>query len=428
MYSYSLQIQGMTCGGCAASVQRKLDALEDIVSCEVNFATETARIESQEALKPKQLIDWIRSFGFSVQTDHQRFQATDDRFDQASLDLILSTHPEVVSYQINSPLKTLDYTTLPDANDRDLQNQLTHQGLVKATHQDVAIDRTSTTDRTHVWISGILALPLVLQMIGMWFGSNWHLPVLTEWALATPIQFWLGYRFYQGAWAALKRGEANMDTLVALGTTVAYFYSLFQWATFGQDAIGHLYFEASAVVITLVLVGKAIEAKAKHSALESVAALFALKPKTVTCLRHAQEIELSIQELVSGDVLIIRSGERIGADGVIIKGDAEIDASAMTGESIPEYKVTGDSVISGTLVVNGTIRVSAERVGDASTVSQVAALVKNAQMGKAPIQQLVDRISRIFVPTALILALLTLVTWLFVGETLEYALVAAISV
>ena len=428
MYSYSLQIQGMTCGGCAASVQRKLDALEDIVSCEVNFATETARIESQEALKPKQLIDWIRSFGFSVQTDHQRFQATDDRFDQASLDLILSTHPEVVSYQINSPLKTLDYTTLPDANDRDLQNQLTHQGLVKATHQDVAIDRTSTTDRTHVWISGILALPLVLQMIGMWFGSSWHLPVIIEWALATPIQFWLGYRFYQGAWAALKRGEANMDTLVALGTTVAYCYSLFQWATLGQDAIGHLYFEASAVVITLVLVGKAIEAKAKHSALESVAALFALKPKTVTCLRHAQEIELSIQELVSGDVLIIRSGERIGADGVIIKGDAEIDASAMTGESIPEYKVTGDSVISGTLVVNGTIRVSAERVGDASTVSQVAALVKNAQMGKAPIQQLVDRISRIFVPTVLILALLTLGIWLFVGETLEYALVAAISV
>ena len=425
---YSLKIHGMTCGGCAASVQRKLDALEEIVSCEVNFATETARIESQDSVKPKQLIDWIRSFGFSVQTDHQRFQAADDRFDQASLEQLLSTYPEVMSYQINSPLKTLDYTTLPDANDRDLQEQLAHQGLIKAKNEEVAVDPTSTAERTHVWISGFLALPLVLQMISMWFGSSWHLPVIVEWALATPIQFWLGYRFYQGAWAALKRSETNMDTLVALGTTVAYLYSLFQWATLGQDAIGHLYFEASAVVITLVLVGKAIEAKAKYSALESMTALFALKPKTVTCLRHTQEIELSIQELVSGDVLIIRTGERIGADGVIIKGEADIDASAMTGESIPEYKVTGDSVISGTLVINGTIRVSAERVGDASTVSQVAALVKNAQMGKAPIQQLVDRISRIFVPTVLVLALLTLITWLFVGETLEYALVAAISV
>lgn len=428
MHSYLIQIQGMTCGGCAASVQRKLDSLDEIVSCEVNFVTETARIESRNAVKPKQLIDWIHSFGFSVRTDHQRFQAADDKFDQKSLEEILTTCPEVVSYQINYPLKTLDYNTLPNANDRVLQDQLTSQGLVKAKNEEVTSDPISSTERTHVWISGFLVLPLVLQMIAMWFGSTWHLPVIIEWALATPIQFWLGRRFYQGARAALKRGEVNMDTLVALGTTVAYFYSLFQWTTLGQDAIGHLYFEASAVVITLVLVGKAIEARAKQRALESVTALFALKPKTVTCLRHSQEIRLSVEELVSGDVLIIRSGERIGADGVVIKGNADVDASAMTGETIPEYKVTGDSVISGTLVVNGTIRVSAERVGDASTVSQVAALVKNTQMGKASIQRLVDRISRIFVPTVLILALLTLITWLFVGETLEYALVAAISV
>ena len=265
-------------------------------------------------------------------------------------------------------------------------------------------------------------------MIGMWLGSNKHLPIAFEWALATPIQFWFGFRFYRGALAALRRGEANMDTLVVLGTTVAYSYSLYQWMSLGSGAIGHLYFEASAVVITLVLVGKNIENRAKQSALESVSVLYSLRPKRVTCLRQGKEATLDFNEISSGDVLIIRAGERIGADGIVIVGEADIDASAVTGESTPEHKSTGDSVISGTLVVNGTIRVSAERVGDASTVSQVAELVKNAQMGKAPVQRLVDRVSRIFVPTVLILAAVTFAGWLALGQAMEYAVAAAISV
>ena len=279
-----------------------------------------------------------------------------------------------------------------------------------------------------VWIAALLSSPLVIQMIGMWLGSNKHLPIAFEWALATPIQFWFGFRFYRGALAAMRRGEANMDTLVVLGTTVAYSYSLYQWMSLGSGAIGHLYFEASAVVITLVLVGKNIENRAKQSALESVSVLFSLRPKRVTCLRQGKEATLDFNEISSGDVLIIRAGERIGADGIVIVGEADIDASAVTGESTPEHKSTGDSVISGTLVMNGTIRVSAERVGDASTVSQVAELVKNAQMGKAPVQRLVDRVSRIFVPTVLILAAVTFAGWLALGQAMEYAVAAAISV
>jgi len=429
MQHYSLQIKGMTCGGCAASVQRKLEALPEIDTCEVNFATESARIGSQTSLHPKQLIDWVRTFGFSVQTAHHVFKATDNQFDQKALQSLLETDPQVIAFQLNRGLKSIDFTTLPDANTRELKEALETCGLREvtiATDQDTPIE--NTIHQRDVWLSALLASPLVIQMIGMWLASSWHLPIAFEWILATPIQFWFGLRFYQGALAALRRGEANMDTLVALGTSVAYLYSLYQWVTLGSGAGGHLYFEASAVVITLVLVGKTIENKAKQSALESVAALFALKPKVVTCLRQGKEVELNLSDIASGDVLVIRAGQRIGADGIVIKGEADVDASAMTGESLPEYKTIGDSVISGTLVVNGTIRVSAERVGDASTVSQVAELVKNAQMGKAPIQKLVDRISRIFVPVVLVLATVTFAGWLALGQTPEFAIAAAISV
>ena len=428
MQTYSIQIKGMTCGGCASSVQRKLEALPEISQCEVNFATESARIGSAQILHPKQIIDWVRSFGFSVQTEHKVFRASNDQFDEIRLISLLEEEANVVSFQLNPQLRSIDFTTLPEANTQALKKALEAHGFTEIAAQENITSTGESNDHGGVWIAALLSSPLVIQMIGMWLGSNKHLPIAFEWALATPIQFWFGLRFYRGALAALRRGEANMDTLVVLGTTVAYSYSLYQWMSLGSGAIGHLYFEASAVVITLVLVGKNIENRAKQSALESVSVLYSLRPKRVTCLRQGKEATLDFNEISSGDVLVIRAGERIGADGIVIVGEADIDASAVTGESTPEHKSTGDSVISGTLVVNGTIRVSAERVGDASTVSQVAELVKNAQMGKAPVQRLVDRVSRIFVPTVLILAAVTFAGWLALGQAIEYAVAAAISV
>ncbi|MEK9801582.1 MAG: cation transporter, partial [Alphaproteobacteria bacterium] len=271
MHQYSLQIKGMTCGGCAASVQRKLEARPEIDVCEVNFATESARIGSQTTLHPKQLIDWVRTFGFSVQTAHHLFRASENQFDHQALERLLENDPQVVAFQLNPELKSIDFTTLPDANTRELKEALETLGLSEVTTHDQDAPIEDIHHQRDVWISALLASPLVIQMIGMWLGSSWHLPIALEWILATPIQFWFGLRFYKGALAALKRGEANMDTLVALGTSVAYVYSLYQWATLGSSAVGHLYFEASAVVITLVLVGKTIENKAKQSALESVA-------------------------------------------------------------------------------------------------------------------------------------------------------------
>jgi len=429
MQTYSLRINGMTCGGCAASISRKLEALEDIDQCEVNFTTESARIKSDAVIHPKQLIEWVRSVGFSVQTEEHCFTTSNRQVDQQVLRNLLDTDQNVVAYQLNPQLHTVSYTVLPDSDHEPLDRALLALGLVCTTE----VDQTPSTPKNskeslHAMIAALLAFPLVLQMIGMWIGSAWHLPVMFEWALATPVQFWLGLRFYRGAIAALVRYEANMDTLVALGTTVAYVFSLYLWSILGDEAAGDLYFEASTLVITLVLFGKSIENRAKQTALDSLSLLLELEPKTATCLRAGQEVSLAISELVPGDVLVIRAGERIGADGIVVKGEADIDASAMTGESVPECKTMGDRVISGTLVVNGTIRVSAERVGKSSTLSQVAELVKNAQMGKAPIQKLVDQISRVFVPTILVLSIVTLGVWLAVGQTLEFALIAAVSV
>ena len=428
MYHYILQIKGMTCGGCAASVQRKLEARSEIDSCEVNFATESARIGSHKTLHPKQIIDWIRGIGFSVRTQHHMFRGCGDQFNENDLIPLLETDSHVIHFQFNPQLQSLDFTTLPDVNMSALNRALKERGFIEVTTQDHYAPTDDQNDDRGVWVSACLASPLVIQMIAMWLGWNWHLPVGLQWALATPIQLYFGRRFYQGALAALKRGEANMDTLVALGTSVAYGYSLHQWVTLGSAATDYLYFEASAVVITLVLLGKTIENRAKQSALSTVSALLALKPKTVTCLRQGKEVELDLNEILSGDVLIVRAGERIGVDGVVIKGEADIDTSAMTGESLPEYRMTGDSVISGTLLLDGTIRVSAERVGKASTVSQVTELVKNAQMGKATIQRLVDRISRVFVPVVLILSAVTFIGWVTFGIEIDYAVGAAISV
>ncbi len=428
MYHYIVQIKGMTCGGCAASVQRKLEARSEIDSCDVNFATESARIGSHKTLHPKQIVDWIRGIGFSVQTQHQIFKGCGDQFNENDLIPLLEPNPHVIHFKFNPQLQTLDFTTLPDVNTSALNQALKERGFIEVTTQDHYAPTDDQNDDRGVWVSACLASPLVIQMIAMWLGWNGHLPVGLQWALATPIQLYFGRRFYQGALAALKRGEANMDTLVALGTSVAYCYSLQQWVTLGSAATDHLYFEASAVIITLVLLGKTIENGAKQSALSAVSSLFALRPKTVTCLRQGKEVELDLTEIVSGDVLIVRAGERIGVDGVVIKGEADIDASAMTGESLPEYRTMGDSVISGTLLLDGTIRVSAERVGEASTVSQVTELVKNAQMGKATIQRLVDRISRVFVPVVLILSAVTFIGWVTFGIEIDYAVGAAISV
>ena len=429
MHHTELHINGMTCGGCAASLEKKLSAEPTVQSAEVNFATESARVVTEADTAARDLIRWVKNAGFSVRTHTHRFHIESKGSD--TLDQLRSTldrDPDVIQYHLHEALGTLDVTVLPETDQAALYKALAACGASPSGETDVPATQKPEASTWELWIAVALTLPLVAQMFSMWIGLDWHLSPVTEWILATPVQFWIGRRFYQGALSALKRHEANMDTLVALGTSAAYGYSVFRMITLGDAATGMLYFEASMVVITLVMLGKHIETRAKHSATEALQAVLALKPQQVRVLRSGVETDIAPEHVHPGDVLVIRSGERVGADGSIIKGEAEIDTSAMTGEPLPLLKHTGDSVVSGTLVVNGTIRVSAERVGAASTVHQVAELVKNAQMGKAPIQKLVDRISRIFVPLVMLIAMLTFTGWFASGAGFEFALIAAISV
>jgi len=265
-------------------------------------------------------------------------------------------------------------------------------------------------------------------MIGMatgWFG---HLPAWLELMLATPIQFVIGWRFYVAAWKALRAGTGNMDLLVAMGTSAAYFYSVSLMVTEGPTASGQLYFEASAVIITLVLAGKVLESRAKRSASTAIRQLMALRPQTARLLRAGQEVELPIGEVGIGDLLIVRPGEQLPVDGEIVQGVSEIDEQLVTGESMPVARNIGDAVIAGSLNGLGLLRIRATRIGADTTLSRIADLVNHAQSGKAQIQRLVDRVAAVFVPAVLAIATITFIVWIGIGGGFEQALTAAVSV
>ncbi|HXY98606.1 MAG TPA: heavy metal translocating P-type ATPase [Stellaceae bacterium] len=271
-----------------------------------------------------------------------------------------------------------------------------------------------------------LTLPLLLPMAAMAAGADWALPGWLQWALATPVQFGVGARFYRNAWKAARAASGNMDLLVALGSTAAYGLSLY--VLLRQDGHGHLYFEAAAAVITLVSLGRALESRAKRSTTHALRALLALAPETARVERDGGEIALPAHALRPGDVMVLRPGERIAADGRVIEGSGGADESLVTGESLPVAKAPGDKVIAGSLNREGRLRVRVAAAGGDTTLARIIALVESAQASKAPVQRLVDRVSAAFVPVVLAIALATLIGWLLAGAAAEAAIIAAVSV
>jgi Cu+-exporting ATPase len=278
-------------------------------------------------------------------------------------------------------------------------------------------------------ISIALTVPLVLQMVLQIIGfEDSHFGPELEVLLATPVQFIIGARFYKAALNAVRGGSANMDVLVVLGTTSAYLYSWYLIATLGAEAQGQLYFEASAVIITLVLVGKFLEAKAKRSTTEAVRQLMELRPAVARLQRDGGEVEVPVSEVKQGDRVIVKPGEKLPVDGLIVEGTSEIDESLITGESIPITKGADDTVTGGAINGTGLLIIEATAVGSDSTLSKIIQLVENAQAGKAPVQKMVDRISAIFVPTVITIALFTLGISLWITGDGGSSLIAAVSV
>jgi Cu+-exporting ATPase len=298
----------------------------------------------------------------------------------------------------------------------------------------VRLDDSEQPTAAPLWpvlLAAALSLPLAVPMAGELFGRHWMLPGWLQLALATPVQFWLGARFYVAGWKALRAGSGNMDLLVAIGTSAGFGLSL--WHLLSQPGgMPHLYFEASAVVITLVLLGKWLEARAKRQTTEAIRALQALRPETARVrLADGREQERPIAQVAVGDVVVVRPGERVPVDGVVIEGASQVDESLLTGESLPVVKDSshdGERVIGGSVNGEGLLAVRTAAIGAETTLARIVRLVESAQANKAPIQRLVDRVSAVFVPVVIGIALVTLLSWGLAAGQWEQGLLNAVAV
>ena len=437
-----LPISGMTCGACAARLQKALGRADGVQTADANFATERARVQFDPSVTDvPSMVRVVERSGFSVPEQHYSFgiggmtcSACSTRVEKA-----LRALPGVTAANVNLALERADVTAVAGRlGEQDLAAAVAKAGfeavLQSGADEDVASDFGARQaaeihrQRLTLTISFALTLPLIAQMIAMVAGWPFHLAPWMELALATPVQFVIGARFYVAAASAIRARSGNMDVLVVMGTTTAYLYSLYLLLTLGADAQGQLYFEASAVIITLVLMGKYLEARAKRGTTAAIRQLMTLRPPTARIQRDGTEVEVPVGTVLKGDIVVVRPGERIPVDGRVQSGDSEVDESLITGESLPVAKASGSSVTGGAINGTGLLLLEATAVGEDSTLSKIIRLVENAQAGKAPVQRLVDRISEIFVPTVIIIALLTFGGWMLATGSAADALIAAVSV
>lgn len=372
----SLNIRGMTCAACAGRIEKALRRVEGVAAADVNLALERADIRLQPpGPDAAALIEAVEDAGYEAS------------------------------------LRPADSAA----------------GATRAS-DDAELRRAERRDLLLLAFSAALTIPLVLQMLAHPLGLPWRLSPLGEAIIATPVQIVVGWRFYRGAWKALRNLSGNMDLLVALGTTAAWGFSIAMVVMRGDAAHGHLYFEGSAVVLTMVMVGKWLEARAKRGTTAAIRELMALRPQVARLERGDAVEEVPIEQVAVGDVVVIRPGERIPVDAVVLSGESEIDESLITGESLPLAKRVGDAITGGAINGDGLLRARATAVGADSTLARIIRLVENAQTGKAPVQRLVDRVSAVFVPVVVAFALFAFGAWLIFGGTLETALIAAVSV
>ena len=361
-----LSISGMSCASCVARVEKALLKQPGVISAAINLATERAHV----------VLD-----GATAEQARQAVQAA-------------GYNAEVIE------------------------------------REEAAKSNLPAREGMHVAIAALLSAPLAVPMLVMLVGRDWTLPGWLQLALATPVQFWLGARFYRAGWKAAIHGAGNMDLVVAIGTSAAYGMSCYQLLTHGlsQGAGAHLYFEASAVVITLVLLGKWLEGRAKRQTTAAIRALQALRPDSARVLRDGNETEVALAAVAIGDIIVTRPGERIAVDGVVRQGKSHVDEALLTGESQPVSKTVGDRVTGGAINLDGLLQVETLAIGADTMLSRIIRLVEDAQAVKPGIQRLVDQVSAVFVPVVLVIALATLLGWGVTTGDWQLAILNAVSV
>jgi Cu+-exporting ATPase len=430
-------IEGMTCAACAARIEKTLNRIP-AVQAAVNFATERARVEFDPAsVSAEQLLETIRGTGFEVpersldlslggmscascanriesalgSLSGVRFASVNLASERAAVRFVPGLVDEA---RIIEAVRAAGYEAHPlssDAHGRDKARRL-------AAYRH---------ELRQFWISAALSAPLLAQMGAMFAGeqTEW-LPRWMQLALATPVQFWIGYRFYVGAYRALRGGTGNMDVLIALGTSMAYLYSLVVTVAGWQQQ--HVYFEASAAIITLVRMGKLIEARAKARTSAAIEALIRLQPQTARIERDGQIREVPIDAIVPGDMVVVRPGESFPVDAEVVDGVSSADESMLTGESIPRSKAAGDRVFAATLNGEGLLRCRARGVGGDTVLAGIIRMVERAQGSKAPVQRLADRVAAVFVPAVVAVAALTFAAWWWLGGDFTAGMVNAVAV
>jgi len=368
----TLKVDDMTCASCVARVEKAAASVAGVSSVTVNLATERAYV-SGTWFDQKEVEDALTKAGYNA--------------------------------------LAIDGDEQPDfaASSQDKQAQ-------------------SRRELSYVLISSGLSLPLLAGMLGSSFGVDWVLPGWVQLLLAALVQFWLGSRFYIGAFKAVRARAGNMDLLVALGTSAAFGLSLYLMGSSKAGEVPHLYFEASAVLITFVLLGKWLEARAKGQTASAIRALMQLRPDVARIRRDSEEIEIPLDQVRIGDTVILRPGDRLPVDGKILEGHSLIDESMLTGESLPVEKSVGDKVTGGSINVDGILVLETTAIGGETVLAKIIRLVEGAQASKAAVQRLVDKISAIFVPIVLVIAILTFSAWYMYGGVVEMAIMAAVSV
>jgi Cu+-exporting ATPase len=433
-----IPVKGMTCVNCAAAIQKDISKLIGVRSANVNYANEKAVVEFDPSVVGlDKFISSINELGYQAVTESVTIPLIDlDVSRVQELERVLSSIDGVLKSLVNATTGTIELEYVPgQIGMRDIRRTIEKAGFRLPRQVEgrsaLEIEREAREKelselRTKLITSMVLS---ILVMIGS-FQDMLPLPAVipnrTMWfilfLLATPVQFWAGRHFYQNAWASIKHGSTNMNTLVVVGTSAAYGYSVvltFFPALLGHYGHGGAYYDTATMIITLILFGKYLEARAKTRAGEAIKKLMGLQPRTARVVREGKELDIPIEEVDSGDLIMVRPGEKIPVDGVIRSGASTIDESMLTGESLPVDKKAGDAVIGATINKTGAFTFEATKVGKDTMLSQIIRMVQEAQGSKAPIQRLADYISSIFVPSVISIGLVTFLIWYFFGPT-EY--------
>ncbi|MFN2187707.1 MAG: heavy metal translocating P-type ATPase [Candidatus Promineifilaceae bacterium] len=445
----NVPVLGMTCANCVATVERSAKKVDGVNEAVVNFASEKLYLSYDPALaEPQDVIDRIHRAGYEVPTSTIEMPLVGMTCANCALTIerALKKADGVLDVSVNYASEKASVTYIVGVTSRaELASVVRRAGydVVEVTGGEDLYDAEAEARANEIrhqerrLIVGIIftAPLLILSMardfglLGAWSHANW-----VNWLfliLATPVQFYVGRDYYVGAYKSLRNGSANMDVLVALGSSAAYFYSIAVLIalTLGSIALGtHVYFETSATIITLIVLGKLLESRAKGQTSEAIKKLMGLRAKTARVLREGVEHDVPIEDVVVGDVIVVRPGEKIPVDGQVVDGKSEVDESMITGESVPVLKQNGDDVIGATINRNGLLTFRATKVGKDTALAQIIKLVEQAQGSRAPIQSLVDQVAAVFVPVVIGIAFVTFVIWMAATGEFTIALIRSIAV